>query len=278
MKFILTATLLLALQGIQAQAPKVLNYLKATTETIREGGDGDMPMMPNTGTTITAMLKDSMYRLDIKSAFFNNTTITNTTTGSSITITEMQGEKNAFIQTKEEKAEQKRRQDSIRKAREQNGEPAAEPGRNVVRAGGGIGTIKLITYTADVKVINKINCKHAIVTTVNNDGEESKIMVWYTDEYTLPKEVSLSTGRGGMANFGDLKGIPVSYETKRVININGNEMIMTNVFEIQEIKTDAVIADKEFSLPKGIKVKTYAEYLKDNPNGMGGQNVIRMRM
>jgi hypothetical protein len=275
--------ILLFLVGIcvKATAQKVLNNVIVTAkiETVRDGGDneggGGMMMMGGGETTIKMYFKDSMSKVEVKNNFMNSINLMDRNTGISTNLTEAQAEKTGYTQTPEDRENQKKRLDSITKDREKN-PPPAMPGGMVIRIGGPT-TVKNIEYLEETKVINNINCKKAIVTSVNNENVESKITVWYTNDFTLPNGVSLGAAR--IMNFGDLKGFPVMYETVRMMNFGGNEMTMTTTFTITEIKTEAKITDKDFEVPKGYKVKTYAEYIKDNPTGMpsfgGGRVMIR---
>ncbi len=259
--------------SLQANAQKVLNntIIIAKIETVRDGGDtegggGMMMMGGGLETNIKMYFKDSMSKVEVKSSFMNAINIMDRSTGISTNLMEAQAQKTGYTQTPEDRENQKKRMDSIMKDREKN-PPAPMPGGMVVRMGGP-STVKNIEYVDETKVINNINCKKAIITSVNNENVESKVTVWYTQDFELPKSVNLGAAR--MMNFGDLKGFPVMYETVRTMNIGGNEMTMTMTYQITEIKTDAKITDKDFEVPKGYKVKTYAEYIKDNPTGMPG--------
>ena len=277
-----TILLLLSLATtLGATAQKVLNNatLKITMETViessgDEGGGpfGRGPMETNYQIT----LKDSMQKIVTKSNFANSITINDNTTGITTNLNEGQGEKTGYTLTREDKLAQKQRQDSVRKAQEQNKDDnEGAGGQRVVRLNMAAANIKNIDYTTEAKVVNKIDCKKAIVTTANKDGVETKIIVWYSDAHKLPKGVWQQ--RMGLM-LDTFNGLPVQFETVRTMAINGNEMTSTTTYNVTEIKTDATIDDKEFALPKGYKMKTYAEYIKDNPNGggFGGRGVIRI--
>lgn len=265
-------TVLCAVPGtIMAQQVLTNAIIKAKFETATDNpgmGDGSGPVIQMAGndTEIKAFLRDSLRKVEVKSNFMNMITLYDGKTGVSTILTESMGEKTAYTQTEAQKAEQRRRQDSIVKARENADGGEGGPGRMVLRMGG---TEKVtdIAYTEETKVINTINCKKAVVSTQGNDGEVKKIDVWYSPDYKLPVGVSLS--RSGL-NLSGLNGLPVLFERSNAINMGGAEITMTTRFEITSIEIGKTIDDKEFAIPKGYKVKTWEEYLKDNPDGGPG--------
>jgi GLPGLI family protein len=263
-KLFLLMVMLCAAQIMQAQ--KVLNnaIIKATSETQMESdGESNGMMMRGPGETkIKITLKDSMSRVDVNSDFANNITIMDRLTKTMTNLTESQGEKTGYTTTEAERAEQKKRIDSITKA---SADAPRPPGAMVVRMGGQT-NVKNIEYVAETKTINGFICKKAIITTTNNEGEESKVDVWYTDAYMIPANVLQSVRM--IMNFGNLAGLPIQYVTQRKISAMNNEITMTTTFTITEVKENATIEAKEFEVPKGYKVKTYEQYIKDNPDGM----------
>jgi hypothetical protein len=266
---------LIGLMGF-TQAQTVLNNAIVTMkmETVSEGG-GDGFQMPPNETEMKVYIRDSMSKIELTNNFMHSITLMDKLTGISTNLMEMQGEKTGYTQSNEDREAFRLRMDSIRKAQQEASGSGGDggPGRMVIRMGGNT-TVKNIDYIEETKVINGINCKKAIVTTANEEGVESKITVWYTEDFVIPRGVNIA-GRG-MMNFENLKGMPVSYETIRTMNFNGNEISMITTFQITDIKKDAKIEDKEFALPKGYKIKTYNEWIKDNPNGMPGGGMRMM--
>jgi hypothetical protein len=270
------------LMGISSlgNAQTVLNnaIIKIKMETIRDNSgdsEGMQIRMGNSETDIKVYIKDSLSKVELKNNFMNSINISDRKTGVTTNLTESQGEKTGYTQTQAEREAFRVRMDSIRKAQQNAG--GDEPGVMRVRMSGPA-NVKNIEYIEEAKVINKVNCKKAIVTTANDEGRESKITLWYTTDYALPKGVVIGgAGSRGMMNFKDLKGMPIQYETTTTMNLNGNDMIMTTTYEVTDIKLNATLEDKDFSIPKGYKVKTYEEWVKDNPNGMpgGGRFMIR---
>lgn len=261
---------------VMAQQPLNNAIVKVKMETSTDntgGGDGGAVFqMAGQETEMTAFIKDSMRKVVIKNNFMNNITIYDGKTGTSTILTESMGEKTGFTQNEAQRQEQRRRTDSIIKA--QSEESGGGPGgRMTIRIGGGQEKTIDIAYTEETKLINKINCKKAVITTQNNEGVQKKIDVWYSPDYSLPAGVNI--GRGAV-NFSGLKGMPVLYEQANVMNFNGNEMTMTTRYEVTSIETAKTIDDKEFALPKGYTIKTWDEYIKDNPEGPGMRRSIRI--
>lgn len=262
----------LAVMAQQTVNNAVIKIKMETTSDNTGGGDGGAVIqMAGQETDITAYFKDSLRKVTLQNNFMNSTTIYDGRTGTSTVLTESMGEKTGYTQNEAQRQEQRRRMDSAMKARESE---ESGPGRMVVRFGGGSDKTIDIAYTEETKVINKINCKKAIITTQSSEGTQKKTEVWYTADYILPVGVNIS-GRGGI-NFAGFKGMPVMYEQSNTMNINGTEMTMTTHYEVKSIETGKNIEDKEFNIPKGYTVKTWEEYLKENPDGMPMRRVIRM--
>ncbi len=261
-KMFLGAFLLVNVNGVFAQQQLNNVIIKATNETTTESDGEGMGMMGGPRETkIEIVIKDTMTKVVVNSSFFNSTTIKNTSSNVITSLTEMQGEKTGYTTNDADRKDQKRRMDSLQKENANNPAPG---GAMVVRMGQ-TSNVKEINYTADTKTINGIDCKKAIVSMVNNEGVETKIDVWYTDAYTFPE--GTLTGVRGIMNFGTLNGIPVQYATVNKMKMMNNEMTMTNTFTVTELKQNATIEAKQFEIPKGYKVKSYAEYVKDNPTG-----------
>lgn len=273
-KMILT---LVGMSALGAMAQQVLNNaivkakIEVTTDANNAGGGDGAPMIQMAGneTDIKIFVKDSMRKVLTQNNFMNNIVLYDGKSGINTTLTESGGEKSGFTQTKEEREMQQKRMDSIRKARE-NGEGEGGPGRMVIRMGGAMEPVA-IEYTEEAKEINKMKCKKAVVTSKKQDGSLVKTDVWYSPDFMLPSGLGFSRGS---LNLAGLKGMAVMYETTNTINMGGNEMTMTTHFEVSSIEQNANIADKEFTVPKGYEVKTYQEYLKDNPDGMPGMRRV----
>lgn len=259
-----------------AQQPFTNAIVKITMETSTDnsggGGDGGGPVFQMAGqeTEIVAYMKDSMRKVVIKNNFMNSITIYDGKTGVSTILTETMGEKTGFTQNEAQRLEQRRRSDSIMKARES--EESGTGGMRVMRVGAGTDKVVDITYTEETKTINKINCKKAVLTTQNSEGVQKKTEVWYSPDYSMPAGVNI--GRGGLT-FSGFRGLPVMYDQVNVLNLNNSEMTMTTHYEVKSIETGKTIDDKEFTIPKGYTIKTWDEYIKENPDGPGMRRTIR---
>jgi hypothetical protein len=280
MKSVIVSVFCLFLGIAGALAQQVLNnaIIKMKVETTSEnagGGDGGGPQIQIGGgeTTIKVLLRDSMRKSQTESNVMNNITLYDGSKGITTVLTETMGERTGYMQTREEQADQRRRMDSANKARAEAAQNGSGGGPMMVRIGGGGSSVVKVEYTDAAKVINKIDCKKAIVTAKKTDGSEVTFDVWYSPDYKMPS----GWGKTRMIDLSEIKGMPVMYELVNVINMGGNEITMTMHFEVTGLELNAKIADKEFELPKGYKIKTYAEYIKDNPDGGGGP-VIRSTM
>lgn len=265
-------TVLMAQQPLTNAIVKI--KMETTTDNSGGGGDGGGPVFQMAGqeTEVVAYLKDSMRKVVIKNNFMNNITIYDGRTGVSTILTESMGEKTGFTQNEAQRLEQRRRTDSIMKARETEESGNGSGGMRIMRVGAAADKVVDIVYTDEAKTINNINCKKAVVTTQNNEGVQKKTEVWYTPDYSMP--VGVNVGRAG-GSFTGLKGMPVMYEQSNVLNLGNTEMTMTTHYEVKSIEIGKTIDDKEFTIPKGYTIKTWEEYLKDNPDGPGMRRTIR---
>jgi hypothetical protein len=251
--------------ALKTNAQTVLNnaIITAKVETQREmSGDNEGMMIRTPGDTeVKILLKDSMSKILTSNEMFNSIILVDRKAGTVTNLNESMGEKTGYITTALDREDQKRRMDSTAKA---NAEAGMPNGAMVIRVGGP-SNVKSISYVDETKEINGIQCKKAIAIVGNPEGEDTKVTVWYSDAYQMPKNVS--SGRGVM-NFTGLNGLPIEYQMIRTMQLGSNEMTLTTTYQVKEIKTNATIDDKEFTIPKGYKVKSYAEWLKDNPGGM----------
>ncbi|MBL7726510.1 MAG: hypothetical protein JNM68_02440 [Dinghuibacter sp.] len=270
MKKLTTLLLCAAPFAIQAQTVLTKGVIKAKMETTTDNNNTETSgvsfQMAGNETEFTIFLKDSMRKAVLQSNVMNNITLYDGNTGVTTVLTESMGEKTGYTQTPADKLDQKRRMDSVQKAAE-NGETPASGGGMVVRTSVGGGKVVSIEYIDEAKQINKINCKKALVTLQGNDGANKVVEVWYTPDYLLPPGVSI--GRGAM-NMAGLKGLPIMYDQVNTIKFGNSEMSMISHYEVTAIDTQKEVSDKEFEIPKGYKIKTWGEYVKDNPDGMPG--------
>lgn len=120
-----------------------------------------------------------------------------------------------------------------------------------------------IEYTTEKKMIAGYECTKAIVTSVDKEKKEAKIIVWVTDKIKsdLAKK---SRGAGkGMMDLGDIKGYPLEMEMKQ--SQQGTEMKIT--MTASEVST-APIADGVFAVSTaGYKMMTYKEAMEKMKSG-----------
>lgn len=244
--------------------------LKAKMETTREnsgGNDGEggpQIVLGGQDGELRIVIKGNKYKVANESANMNNYIYVDKDAKTTTTLFEAMGNKRGFVQTDDEKIESRKAMDSARKNQQNNNQTMGGFRVQDMRP-----TIT-IEYSEESKIINKINCKKAIITSKRQNGETSKYDLWYTPDYILPEGVDL----GRFAQFRDLKGIPVMYESVNKINFGDREITMTTKFELTSINNNAEIKDKEFDIPKGYDIKTWKEWQKDNPGGGGGMRMI----
>ena len=250
--------------------------IKAKIETVREGGDNESSegmgrMMGGGETTITMNYMDKWSKVETRSSFINSIVINDNAAGNITNLTESQNGKTGYTANKEELLALRKVQDSTRKANMETMQAQGGGSTRIVQMNGNEKQVKIV-YTEETKEINKIPCKKAVVTNENDKGEQSNITLWYTDAYALPEGSKF----GGRMNFKDLKGLPISYETVRTISIGNNEMTITTIFEVTDIKNNAALTEKDFAAPKGYKILPYAQYIKENPSGGTQRFSVRM--
>lgn len=191
---------------------------------------------------IVNYMKGEKYKQEMTSMMGSSTTLFDGKTMTS--VSEAMGEKSGFTATKEEmEAGQK----------DDKNEPKPK-----------------VEYTADKKMIAGYECTKAIVTSTNaKTKKDEKVTVWVTDKIKAP-EAQMKTGgrRGGMNNFGDLKGYPLEIEMAQAAQ--GQEMKI--IISASEVST-ANLDDNTFKVSTdGYKMYTYKEYQdKMKAASKGGQ-------
>jgi len=259
MKFIFF--LLAILCGIATKAQVILNnaFVKAKME-IYSGSNGNVTAPAGGITDIEIYLKDTMSKVNRGNPNFKSIAIMNMNSDVSTFLNEsISGEKTGFTYTALDKQTQKRKADSISRMQQEN--IGGEDGTFKRSVATGINALKNILYVEDLKTINGIECKKAIITIENIDREESKIPVWYSPLYIIPKGVG---GERGMMSFDGLKGMPIYYESVKTISVASTEMSLVTIYQVTEIKTPVIIEDSAFHVPLGYTLKTYTEWENEN--------------
>ena len=248
---------------LSLNAQNILNnaFIKSTVETHTELNGNPSPV--NT-IHIQVFIKDSLSKVTQDLASMKIIKILDRENGVSTNLTESgTGTKNGFTMTVADKLFEKQSRDSISKVRA--GENA-QAGRMSFGAGGHI--TKSIVYLDEKKNILNIACKKAEIIKEDDMGVKTIFTVWYTDKYILP-ETLLETNM--ILGFPGLKGLPVYYESVKTMSLSGQEITMTGIYQITELTTQGTIAPAEFEIPTGYKIKSYKEWIKDNPSGMIGR-------
>ncbi len=268
MKFKLTLFTLAVIAACHSFSQTVLTnaVIKAKTETTREssGGDADgggpQIFMAGQDADIKVFLKADKYKMLMESNNMNTMVFVDKTAKTTTNLFEAMGNRNGYMQTDDEKAEARKAMDSAMKANSNNTNPTMGGFRVQDMRGN-----TTIEYTEETRVINKINCKKAIVTT-KRQGNETKYDLWYCPDYILPEGIELAR----FTQIRDLKGIPVKFESVNKLNFGDREITMTTKFELTSLDLNAEIKDKEFVVPKDFEVKSWKEWQKQNGNGPGG--------
>jgi hypothetical protein len=266
MKYIFTAMVI----GLAVVAKAQQKITKATIVAKNEiqmesDGTSGMEMRGPGETKITTYIKDSMSMVEMENSFVHNITISNVNSGDMINLTEMQGNKTGYRSTSAEREDQRRRSDSAVKAGE-----GAPSGAMVMRFGAARSAVQNIEYTTDTKTINNIECTKAVVTMKGQDGEYT-VDVWFTDKYDFN---GFSIGGRSGEMFKGLKGLVIEYTLVNKMQVMGNEVKMLTTYQVQYIDVTSAVDDKKFEIPKGYKVKSYQEYIKDNPGGIQGARIM----
>lgn len=221
---------------------------------------------------ISLYFKGHMQKKEVKYGGIKQTTIYNSQTSTSAVLEEVNGERTGYIQTEAERVGFLVRRDSLVRAREgamltqvgfseEDSADNPEPPPYMSKSG----TVTRVQPSSKTKRINGINCKKAIVTIAYPSGDTEKIDVWYTDEYQLPAGVTNTFG--GPLGLSAIEGIPVRYRynMRQYYSNSYYERIRTIQYEVRYIDTVRTIYDHIFEVPKSYTVKTWDEYVRDNP-------------
>lgn len=145
-----------------------------------------------------------------------------------VVLTEQMGEKTGWTATKEELQAANAKEKDIKKPK--------------------------IEYLTDKKTIAGYECTKAIITVIDKDKKEQKVIVWFTEK--LKNNTSkVKARRGPSLNFDDLKGRPLEIEAAG----NENGMDLKALITATEVST-AKIDDSVFKIDStGYKMMTYKE-------------------
>lgn len=205
---------------------------------------------------MTAYYKDHMRKLVTKTKEITTTSIYNDKTGITVMLIDTKDGKTAYTQTREQRSAYALLADSL--GLDMNGP-------NLPRSNKPVNITVNVTYTDKEKIFNGINCKKAIVTTLNSAGDKKKIEVWYTNDYLFPTGTTFSVA--GTFKQSVVDGVPVRYKDTTMMLLPGSDVVLTHIYELKSIDTLSVVDDQEFVIPPGYAIKTWDEYLKENPYG-----------
>lgn len=219
---------------------------------------------------ISAWYKGNMQKKEVKYDGIKQTTIYNSKTGTSAVLREAQGERTGYIQTEEQRISYWQMNDSLINLRQQammarmgftgnDSSGQEKPVEYIVNSG----AVTHIELSSKTKKVNGILCKKAIVTLSYGSGEKQKMDVWYTDAYKLPPGVTNTLG--GPLGLSAIEGIPVRYRYNTRQSMNGYERMRTVQYDVRSIDTVKTIHDLVFEIPKSYTIKTWEQYLADNP-------------
>lgn len=123
-----------------------------------------------------------------------------------------------------------------------------------------------VEYTNEKKMIAGYECTKAIVTTLDKEKKEQKIIVWTTDK--IKADLSkLKKAAGNNMELGDLKGYVM--EMQADMSRGGQNMKM--VLSATEVSS-APIDDAVFKVStEGYKLSSYKETMDMMRSGMGGK-------
>lgn len=108
-----------------------------------------------------------------------------------------------------------------------------------------------VNVTSETKIIAGYACKKAEVTMMDDKGNSTMNIIWFTEEISNRMNTTSENGY----QFKDIKGMPLEYEVKAQ---NGMVMKMTATSVVKE-----TVPDNKFDVPAGYKEMTAEEMQKD---------------
>lgn len=219
---------------------------------------------------ITAWFKGHLQKKEVKYDGVKETTIYNTKTSTSAILKEARGERTGYIQTEAQRIGHWLMRDSLLKMQREvmmarMEYPADDSAAQEKPATffTNTGTVTHVELSRKTKKVNGIICKKAIVTLSYGSGEKQKMDVWYTDAYKLPPGVTNTLG--GPLGLSAIDGIPVRYRYNTRQSYNGYDRMRTVQYDVRSIDTVKTIHDHVFEIPKSYTIKTWEQYLQENP-------------
>lgn len=171
--------------------------------------------------------KGDKYKSETSSMMFNNTSYFDGIT--LISLNEFMGNKTAYKTTKEEL------------------EPTLDPNESKPS----------IEYTNEKKMIAGYECSKAIISKIMKDKSESKSIVWYTDKIRMNNELVRKANKRSSIDLGDLKGVPLAFESKGKMF----GMDVTTIMTVTEILTTDIPDSVFVPNTEGYEVDSYKVYM-----------------
>lgn len=124
-----------------------------------------------------------------------------------------------------------------------------------------------IDYTNEKQSFAGFECNKAIITSINKDKKENKIIVWVTDKIKVNPALTKKISGKRSFDMGDLKGYPLKIEMES----NQNGMDIKILIIATEINTSP-IQDSVFQInTDGYSMMSYLEYMEKLKNIQGGR-------
>jgi hypothetical protein len=124
-----------------------------------------------------------------------------------------------------------------------------------------------IEYTSEKKMMAGYECTKVIVSMVDEEKKENKVILWVTNEIKYDHPEAKKSSGNGMMDMSDLKGYPLGMEMTQ----NAQGMEMTIIMTTTEIST-APIDDSVFvANTEGYNMMSYAEMLEKQKMMMQGK-------
>ena len=124
-----------------------------------------------------------------------------------------------------------------------------------------------IDYINEKQNIAGFECNKAIITSINKDKKENKIIVWVTDKINVNTALTKKISGKRSFDMGDLKGYPLKIEMES----NQNGMDIKILIIATEINT-SLIQDSVFQInTDGFSMMSYSEYIEKLKSMQGGR-------
>lgn len=237
------------------------------SQVTTDGGGGEVRIMRFGGdgeTKSTTYLKNSLVKTVTDNEMNITTTIRDNDKKMTTTLMQMNGSTTGFYATDEEQEASRKQMDSLMQSRRPDG--AAVPNMAPPKTE--------IIYVDGTKKIAGLECKKAILISTRPNRTDSNT-IWYCPNFKLQGIAATGgvTGFGGrsttIAGLDNLNGFPMQYQ---MMMNRGRKMTV----EVTKIDIEKEVKDKEFTIPKDVKLESIKE--RQVFNGSGGNGNIQIRI